>query len=175
MPTAQKQETVAEIKRLFDEADSFFVTDYQGLNVEDITQLRTKLRKNRVKFLVEKNTLIRIAANEAGAPNLDKYLKGPTAIAFAMGDPSAAAKVLNDHYKEKQLPRIKVFVVEDHVHPASDIGRLADLPSREMLLSAVVGSVEAPLTQLVGSIDGFFRQLVGSIDALSEKRKSEAA
>ncbi|MDZ4722292.1 MAG: 50S ribosomal protein L10 [candidate division Zixibacteria bacterium] len=174
MPTAKKVESVAEMKKMFEDSSSYFITDYQGLNVADITTLRKTLRKSRVNFLVAKNTLFLRAASEAGEPNLEKFFKGPTAIAFSSDDASIAAKILNDFAKDKELPRMKVFVVDDHVHSAADIKRLADLPSREVLLAGVLGAVEAPFSQLVGSIDGFFRELIGSIDALAEKQKGQA-
>lgn len=175
MPTTQKIEKVAEMTELFRTSDAYFVTDYLGLNVEDVTNLRKKLRQSGVKFMVAKNTLFRIAAQNAGVPKMDTLLKGPTAIAFVTKDPAVAAKLLDTQQKEKELPRIKGFVVDNTLYQGAEIKRLADLPSREVLLSMVVGAVEAPLTSLVGAIDGFFHPLIGSIEALAEKRKAEAA
>ncbi|RKX24481.1 MAG: 50S ribosomal protein L10 [Candidatus Zixiibacteriota bacterium] len=170
----EKTENVANIKKLFEEAEAYFITDYQGLNVADITVLRKNLRENKVKFLVAKNTLFRLAAKEAGQKELDEYFLGPTAVAFSSDDPSVAAKILYDSYKERELPRFKAFVVEDQIHGPDQIKALAELPPRDVLLSQLVSAVEAPLTELVGSIDGFFRELVGSIDALADKKKSAA-
>lgn len=173
MPKPEKLTAVAEMKELFENSDSFFITDYHGLNVADMTVLRKQLRNNEVTYLVAKNTLLRIAAKEANKQGLDKYFTGPTAVAFAMKDPSVAAKILNTSFKEKERPRVKVFVVADEVHGPEAMQRLADLPSREVLLSMLVGAVESPLTSLVGSIDAFFQELIGSVDALAEKRKGE--
>lgn len=173
MPKPEKVTAVAEMKKMFEEADSFFVTDYQGLNVAHVTTLRADLRKNGVKFLVAKNTLLKLAAAEAGVEGIDEHLTGPTAVAFAGEDPVAAAKVINDSFKERQLPRVKVFVVGKHQYQPEDLTRFADLPSREQLLAQVVAAVEAPLTELVGSLDGFFRKLIGLVDALADKRKGE--
>lgn len=173
MPKPEKIQAVAEMKELFENSSSLFVTDYQGLNVADMTVLRSKLRDSNVKYLIAKNTLMKIAAKEAGVEGIDEHLSGPTAIAFTNDDPAAAAKVLNDSFKDKDLPRMKVFVVDNDVFEASQIGRLADLPTKEVLYSQVVAAVEAPFQELYGSIDGFFRELVGSIDALADKKKSE--
>lgn len=173
MPTPKKIQAVAEMKDLFEGANSLFVTDYQGLNVADMTALRTSLRAQNVRFLIAKNTLMKIAAQEAGVTGIDDHFVGPTAIAFTSDDPAAAAKILNESFKKKKLPRMKVFVVDDEVFEAAQISRLADLPTKEILLSQVVAAVEAPLTSLVGSLDGFFRELVGSIDALADKKNSE--
>ena len=173
MPKPEKIQAVAEMKEIFENSSSLFVTDYQGLNVADMTDLRSKLRENNVKYLIAKNTLLKIAAKEAGVEGIDEHLSGPTAIAFTDDDPAAAAKVLNDSFKDKELPRMKVFVVDEDVFDAAEIGRLADLPSKEILYSQVVAAVEAPFTELVGSLDGFFRELVGSIDALADQKKTE--
>ena len=173
MPNTQKFEAVAQAKKLFEESKSFFVTDYQGLDVAKLTVLRKNLRDSSVKFVVEKNTLFKIAASEAGAPDISEHLNGPTAIAFADEDPVVAAKILHDSFKENELPRMKVFVVDEQVYVADDIKRFADLPSMEVLLSQLAAAIESPLTSLVGSLDGFFRDLVGSLEALAEKKKTE--
>ncbi len=169
-----KVETVTSIKKLFEDANAYFVTDYQGLNVADVTVLRRNLRENNVKFLVAKNSLLKLAAKEAGIEGLDEFFVGPTAVAFATDEPAVAAKILYDSYKEKELPRFKAFIVDNQLHGPEDVKKLADLPPRDVLLSQLVSAVEAPFSQLVGSIDGFFRKLIGTIDALEEKRKSEA-
>lgn len=171
MPKPEKVEAVASIKKLFEESNSFFITDYQGLNVADITVLRRNLRESNIRYLVAKNTLLRLAARDAGKDGLDKYFEGPTAVAFAEDDPTVAAKILHDSYKDKELPRVKVFVVDDHTHQPEDVKRLADLPPKPILLSQLVAVVESPLTQLVGVFDGVFRELIGTIDALTEKNK----
>ena len=173
MPNPQKIEAVAELKKLFDDADSFFVTNYQGLSVADITVLRKNLRENNVKFLVAKNTLLKRAARAAGVEGIDDHLIGPTAIAFAADDPAVVARILHDSYKDKELPRMKVFVVDGQLYEAKEIKRLADLPPKEILYSQVIAAVEGPLSQLIGALDGFFQEVVGSIEALAEKRKSE--
>ena len=173
MPKPEKIEAVAEMKKLFESAGSFFVTDYQGLNVADMTDLRKNLRENNIKYLIAKNTLLKLAVKDAGIDSLDEHLIGPTAVAFTSDDPALAAKILNDSFKAKELPRMKVFMVDDQVFEGAEIKRLADLPPRDILLSQLVAAVESPLTSIVGSLDGFFRDLVGSVDALAEKRKSE--
>ena len=173
MPNPQKIDAVAEMKKLFEGSDSFFVTDYQGLSVTDITVLRKNLRENDVKYLVAKNTLLKLAAHQAGVVGIDDHLTGPTAIAFTSDDPAVAAKILYDSCKDKELPRMKVFIVGGHVYEGKDIKRLADLPPKETLLGQLVATVEAPFSRLIGALDGLFRELAGTIDALAEKKKSE--
>ncbi len=173
MPKPEKIEAVAEMKKLFETAGSFFVTDYQGLNVADMTVLRKNLRENNIKYLIAKNTLLKLAAREAGVSEVDEHLIGPTAVAFSSDDPALAAKILNDSFKAKELPRMKVFVVDNQVFEGAEIKRLADLPPRDILLSQLVAAVESPFSSLVASLDGFFRELVGTIEALADKKKSE--
>jgi len=173
MPKPEKIAAVAEMKKLFESADSLFITDYQGLDVAEMTVLRKNLRENNVKYLIAKNTLLKLAAQDAGLKNLEDFFTGPTAIAFTNDEPAVAAKILHESYKKKELPRMKVFIVDNQMFDAADISRLAELPPRDILLSQIVAAVEAPFSSLVGSLDGFFRELVGSIDALAEKRKNE--
>lgn len=172
----EKNDQVAQLKALFEKSGAYFITDYQGLNVPDLTSLRKNLRNSNVKYMVAKNTLFRLAAKEAGVAGLaglDDFFKGPTAVAFASDDPSVAAKILHTSYREKEMPRFRAFVVEGQIHQPDEIRMLAELPPRTVLLSQVVAAVESPLTSLVGTLDGFFRELVGSIDALADKRKAE--
>ena len=173
MPKPEKVEAVADIRKLFEECGSYFITDYQGLNVADITVLRKNLREKNVRFLVAKNTLLRLAAKDAGQSGLDDYFAGPTAVAFAADDPSVAAKILYDSYKTREFPRVKAFVVEDQLHSADEITRLAALPPREVLLSQLVAAVESPFTSLVAALDAVFHELMGTIDALAQKRTDE--
>lgn len=174
MPKPEKLDAVAGLKELFESSPSFFVTDFQGLNVTDITALRRNLRLKNVKYLVAKNTLFRIAAREAGIPDgVEEHFAGPTAVAFVTEDPVPVAKILHDSYKDKELPRTKVFVVDAHVHGSDDVKRLADLPPTEILLSQIAAAVESPITSVVYGIEALFRELIGSVDALARQRESE--
>lgn len=173
MLRSEKVEKVAQIKELFENSGAYFITDYQGLNVANMTVLRKELRESNVRYLIAKNTLFNLAAKDAGIEGLDEYFVGPTAVAFVNDDPSVAAKILHESYKKTELPRFKVFMVEGQLHQADEVKALAELPPRDVLLSMVVAAVEAPLTELVGTLDGFFRELVGVVDALEEKKKGE--
>ena len=172
MPNAEKIETVAQYKKLFEESSSVFVTDYQGLNVADLTGLRKKLRENNVKFLVGKNTLFRLAAKDT-VEGINQHLSGPTAVVFTEEDPASAAKILHDSFKANELPRMKAFWLDGVPFDGADIKRLADLPTKDQLYSMVAAAVESPLTELVRTLNAFHQNLVGSIDALAEKKESE--
>ncbi len=173
MPNAQKLEEVSRIKELFDGNKAYFVTDYQGLNVAEMTTLRKKLREQNIKFLIAKNTLVRVASEQAGVAGIQEHLNGPTAIAFTKDDAAVAAKILHDSFKERELPRMKVFVVEEEVFSGGDIQKLADLPTKDELLGMIASAVEAPVKNVAMLIDAFFQGLLGVIEALAEKKKSE--
>lgn len=172
MPNAEKLETVAQYKKLFEDSSSVFVADYQGLNVADLTDLRKKLRESNVKFVVGKNTLFRLAA-EGNVEGIEEHLSGPTAVIFTEDDPACAAKILHDSFKAHDLPKMKAFWLDGVLFEAAEIKKLADLPTKDQLYSMVAAAVEAPLTELVRTLNAFHQNLVGTIDALAEKKKGE--
>lgn len=169
MPTEAKKDKVAKIKDYFERAETYFITDYQGLNVSDITDLRSKLRGSDARLVIEKNTLVRVAAKAHGIEGLDEYLIGPTAIAFAFSDPVAPAKTLNDSFKKIELPIIKALSLSGELLEGARIKDLADLPSWEQLVARVIGNVEAPITKLYAVMEAPTQELIGTLDALSEK------
>ncbi len=170
MPKPDKIEAVAKLKQMMNDASSVFVTDYTGLNVAEITRLRKDLRENSVKYLVAKNTLMKIAAADAGLDKLNEFFQGQTGLAFGADDPSVAAKILYDSFKKIEKPVIKAFILEDEFYSGSEITRLAELPSKEVLYSMVVASVESPLTSLVGSLDGIFQELIATLEVLEKSK-----
>ncbi len=175
MPTAAKVEKVAKIKDYLEKADSFFVAEYLGLKVSELTDLRAKLRDSDSRLVVEKNTLIRVAAKEAGVEGLDEYLVGPTAITFAFGDPVAPAKALYESFKKYDLPVVKALSVSGELMEGSRIKELADLPSRDELLAQVIGNIEAPIAELISSMDAVVQEFVRTVDALAEAGGAPAA
>ena len=175
MARPEKVQIVEKMTREFQEAGSVFVTDYAGLKVADVTELRRKLREEGVRLRVVKNTLLRRAANEAGLVDLMPFFKGPTAVAFGPEDAIPAARILNEFATRLELPKIRTFRVENRRHEAADLKVLASLPSREVLLSQVVAAVEGPIAGFVGTLDAIIRELIGTVDALAEKGGAAAA
>ena len=176
MPTQVKIDKVAALKEQFDRATNIFITDYAGLNVEQMTKLRKDLRDNGIKYLIAKNTLMRIAAREAGYEELADMLSGPVAIAFSENEPNVPAKILFDafkEYKEINKPEVKTFFIDKKLFEAAAVEQIAKLPGREQLLSMLVSAVEGPLTNLVGTLDSILRELVGTVDAVA-KQKGDA-
>ncbi|NLZ93992.1 MAG: 50S ribosomal protein L10 [Firmicutes bacterium] len=169
-----KEKVVAEVKEDLGKAKSAIVTDYRGLNVEQITALRRALRAENVKYLVVKNTLVRIAARELGFEALDTFLEGPTAIAFGFEDPVAPAKVLTKYAKEFDKLEIKGGLLEGGLIDQARIKALAALPTREVLLAQVAGAFAAPMTDFAGAAQALLQKFVGTLDAVREKKAAEA-
>ncbi len=167
----EKTESINRIKEYLGNAGSVFVTDYTGLNVEEITRLRKNLRDSSVKYLVAKNTLMCIAAKDTKFAGITDYLQGQTALALGADDPAVAAKILYDSYKAIQKPEIRAFILDDQIFSGEEITRLAELPSKEVLYSMIVAAVESPMVSLVGSIDGMFQELIGTLEALEKSKE----
>ena len=142
-PRPEKVSTVAEIASLFRDADAAILTEYRGLTVAQLADIRRQLRAAGGKLKVFKNTLARIAARETGAGDLASQLVGPTAIAFIKGDVAAAAKVLREASKSNPLLVLKGGVMGDKILSAKDVEVLADLPSRDTLLAMFAGLLVA--------------------------------
>ncbi|WP_027410225.1 50S ribosomal protein L10 [Anoxybacteroides tepidamans] len=140
-----KQQIVAEIADKFRASKSTIIVDYRGLNVAEVTELRKQLREAGIEFKVYKNTLTRRALAEVGLEGLDEVLTGPNAIAFSNEDVVAPAKILNDFAKTHEALEIKAGVIEGNVATVEDVKALANLPSREGLLSMLLSVLQAPI------------------------------
>ncbi|MBD3383047.1 MAG: 50S ribosomal protein L10 [candidate division Zixibacteria bacterium] len=173
---SEKEDVVQELGELFDNSQSIFVTDYLGLTVEQMTDLRKKLRDNEIKYRVAKNTLLRIVAKQKGYEKLVDFFTGPTAIAFGTEDPTVPAKTLYDFKKDiaKDVgkPEVKAFFADGVIYDADKLKELAELPSKEELIAKVVGSIGAPLSNLVGTLDGLLRELCVTIDQIAQQKES---
>ncbi|MFC4098320.1 50S ribosomal protein L10 [Paenibacillus xanthanilyticus] len=140
-----KQQAVDEITSKLRESAATVVADYRGLNVAQVTELRKQLREAGVEFQVLKNSLVRRATANAELTQLDDVLTGPTAVAFSKDDAVAPAKILNDFAKKNDALKLKGGVVEGAIYNADQIKALAELPSREGLLSMLLSVLQAPM------------------------------
>lgn len=150
MPSAkvleQKKQLVAELAEKMKNASSGVLVDYKGINVADDTQLRAEMRKNNVDYKVIKNTLIRFAAKEAGLEGLEDVLEGTTALAISADDVIAPAKVVAEYAKKNEdIYNIKAGFMDGKVVSVEEIMALANLPSKEVLLGRLVGSLQGPI------------------------------
>lgn len=168
----KKEEEVSEIGKYMDESMITILTDYRGLNVGEITELRAQLRGAGVKYKVAKNTLIKRAAHGLGVMNLDEFLEGPTAIAFS-SDPAALAKILVDFAKNHKNLEIKTGLLDKKLVEGDKIKELASLPSRDVLLAQVVGAMQSPMYGFAGSLAGLLRKFVYALDQVREQKAQE--
>jgi large subunit ribosomal protein L10 len=154
-------------------ADILYLTDFTGLSVKDMTELRRRFREAGGRFVVVKNRLALRALAELDLPDISEYLRGPTGIVVAREDPVLPAKTLREFAKENEdRPSVKVGVVDRRVVSASEIQQLADLPSREELLSGIVGSLTAPLSGIVGVLNALLRDVAYMVEEVARKREA---
>jgi len=177
LPKARKEQKAEQVELIAEKlkrAKVAVLTDYRGLTVSQLQELRSKLRGGDVEYRVIKNTLARRAAEAAGVPALQSELKGPVAIAFGYDDLGLPAKLINEFVRATRL-KLEVVggLVEGRVFSPEQVKQLADLPSRESLIAQLLGTLQSPVAQLVGIMQTPVQQLVGVLDAY--KQKLEAA
>ncbi|MFB7631770.1 50S ribosomal protein L10 [Streptomyces sp. NPDC056149] len=172
MANPEKVAAVEEITEKFRSSNGAVVTAYTGLTVAQIKNLRRSLGDN-AQYRVVKNTLTKIAAKEAGISALDEHLSGSTAVAFVTGDPVEAAKGLRDFAKENQNLVIKGGVLDGKALSADEIKKLADLESREVLLSKLAGAFKAKQSQAASVFQALPSKLVRTVDALRAKQAEQ--
>ncbi|MEO9324525.1 50S ribosomal protein L10 [Nocardioides sp. C4-1] len=174
MARAERQAAVEEIVEQFNDADGAVLTEYRGLTVKELQDLRRSLGAN-ANYAVVKNTLAKIAANEVGITGFDDLLTGPTAIAFINGDVVEAAKGLRDFAKANPALVIKGGVLDGNILDAKEVAKLADLESREVLLGKLAGAMLASLSQAVYLLNAPIAQaarLAGALQAKAEEDPS---
>jgi len=165
-----KGKVVSELSELLKSSKATFVADYRGMDVEAVNKLRGELRQLGVDYRVAKNTLLKLAAKGTDAECLNALLQGPTAVAFASEDPVAPAKVLADLAKASKFFELKGGVMGSQALSVDDINALAELPSREVLLAKVLGSINAPVSNFVGVLAAVPRSLVQVLAAIQDQK-----
>ncbi len=173
MPRPDKVSAVAEIADAFRTSNAAVLTEYRGLSVKELTQLRRALGAG-TSFAIVKNTLTKIAAKDAGVDGLGELLTGPTAVAFVEGDPVEAAKGLRDFARTHPALVLKGGVLEGKPLSAQEIRRLADLESREVLLARLAGAMQGSLSKAIATIAAPLSQFARVAAALQDQRASAA-
>ena len=175
MPTEAKRETIDDLRAELDASRAMIVSEYRGLTVKEISDIRRTLRKQNVTYRVVKNRLMRIAAQDnAAAEALSPLLVGPTAIAFGT-DEAATAKAVLDATRPFKIVKITGGVLGSRAIDADSVGRLAALPSREVLLAEALGAIVAPMSTVAGLFDAPLRDVAGLVQALIDSRGDAAA
>ena len=175
--TSAKQAVVAQLKEQLESAKGVVLTSYKGLTVAQDTELRRELREAGVSYHVVKNTMLRIAAKEAGLEGIEEHLEGTTAFAFSTEDAVAPAKVICSFIKKNKLEdaevlTVKVGMVEGKVIGVDEVKALAALPSREELIAKLLGSMNAPISNTVNVLQGVIRNAVYVLDAIRSQKES---
>ncbi|HHU61140.1 MAG: 50S ribosomal protein L10 [Bacillota bacterium] len=174
MARAGKEAMVKEIEERLSKATTAVLADYRGLDAGAITALRKELREAGIEFKVLKNTLAILAAENMEMQDLIPYLSGPTAFAFGYDDPVAPAKIINEFAKKNKALEIKGGILEGNVVDLQEVKNLADLPSREVLLSMVVRGMQAPMAGMVNVLQGNVRNLVYALEAVRKQKEASA-
>ncbi|HEY2814380.1 MAG TPA: 50S ribosomal protein L10 [Acidimicrobiales bacterium] len=168
-PRPEKVAVVDEVKQRFEAADAALLTEYRGLDVASISQLRRALHEAGGDYKIYKNTLVRFAARDLGL-EIDELLTGPTAIAFVQGDAAAVAKALRDSARTNPALIVKGGLLGTKALSADEVRALAELPSREVLLSQLAGAIAAPMQQFAGLLQALPRNFAYGLKALIDER-----
>jgi large subunit ribosomal protein L10 len=170
-PAKAKIEAVAELKELVGKSTAAILADYRGLSVAELTELRKKLRAADTEFRVVKNTLFKLAAEgKLPVAEMEAFLKGPTAIGFAQGDPVGAAKVMVDFAKDHKTVSLKAGVLGTELFSVAQVEALAKTPPRDVLLAQLMGSLNAPISGLVGTLSGIISKFVFTLQAIADQK-----
>jgi large subunit ribosomal protein L10 len=165
-----KEAVIAEVAEQLSAADTVFVSDYRGLTVAQLSELRTALRASGARFTIVKNTLGGIAADRAGRVELKGLLTGPTAVTFCGEDPVAAAKALADYARTHPELELRGGLLERSLIGADGVRVLASLPSRDVLIAQVVGTMASPISGLVNVLQGTISGFVRALGQVAEQR-----
>jgi large subunit ribosomal protein L10 len=171
----EKEQIVSDLHKKIEQFKAIVLTNYRGLNVEQINLLRQRLRDEKISYQVVKNTLMKLASKGTDLEKLNDYFEGPTAIAISYGNPIVLSKILYDFIKTQPSLEIKVGLIEGKVMPLEELKALASMPSREVLFAQILGGIQTPGGQLGGALVNAIQQVFGVIQArVDQLAKSEA-
>ena len=172
MELEKKKQFVKDLKERLEKSKVVILTDYKGLDVASVTDLRSKLREAQVEYQVIKNTMLRLACDGTGIEPIKEHFIGPSAIAMSYEDPVAPAKVLTEFAKDHDKLEIKIGVMDGRVLDLSAIKALSDLPSRDQLLATVLSAMNAVPTALVTALSDVPRRMVNVLNAIKDQKEA---
>ena len=176
MKKDEKDVVVADLQNRLDGASAFYLTDFTGLSVKQITEFRSRLRKQGVEYVVVKNTLAKRALEALELTDVAQFFAGPTGLVIGRNDAVAAAKVLSDFAREHaDRPAVKVGVVDRKPFAPAEVKRLADMPPREVLLAQIAGGLQAPMARLAGGMNQLMAGFARAVDQLRQQKEGAAA
>ncbi len=173
MPNAKNIKKVDELTEKLERAKGVYLTDYIGLNVQDITDLRREFYENDVEYLVTKNTLLKIAANNSNLNDLDSVLNGSTAVAFSYEDPTSPARVIKKFTKDNELPKVKGIVIDGELIDGSEFDRIANLPTKEESIAKFAALLQSPLLKLIWALKSPMSDMTNMLNNLKEKESNK--
>lgn len=172
MPRPEKVQAVTDIREGIESARAVFLTEYRGLSVQAVQDLRAALRKSGAEYKVVKMTLAKLAAGDAGIDGLDEYLSGPTALAFANTDPVSTAKALKDFSKDHEVFILKAGYLSGNILSPEEVSNLAEIEPRDVLLGRIAGGAKAPFFKAAGMFAAFNRNAASMFSQLLDKKES---
>ena len=172
MDRSQKESAIVELQERIDRAPALYLTDFTGLDVQAMTELRSSLKKSGAEYFVVKNRLARrVFAESSDLPDISESLKGPTGFVFGYEDAAGAAKAVSDFASQHdKKPVFKLGVMENQILQPEQVERIAKLPPREQLLAELAGALEAPMAALASVLEAKLQETAGLLDALKEER-----
>lgn len=175
MKRDDKNVVVADLQEKLADATAFYLTDFTGLSVKQITQFRARLRKEGVEYVVVKNTLAKRAIEGMELPDVASFFTGPTGVVIGRQDAVAAAKVLTDFAREfGDRPTVKVGIVDRRSFGPDQVKQLAEMPPREVLLAQLAGGLQAPMARLAGGMSQLMAGFVRAVDQLRQQKEGAA-
>lgn len=165
-----KKVIITELIEKFRQSSGYYFVDFKGMNVQDAIRIRREMKKTGIGYKVAKNTLIKKALAELNISIIpDKVFKGETAIAFGSNDPIEPAKVIKEQFDKYEKPVFKAAVLEGLYYDHSKLNTIASLPTKQDMLSSIVGSLHAPITGIVGSINAVLRDVAYLVEEVAKK------
>ena len=168
-PRAEKVSVVEDVRERFEDAEAVLITEYRGLSVSELAELRAALRDAGTTYKIYKNTLVRLAIEDNAPEGMNQMLVGPTALAFVEKDPSAAAKALKTFASNNDALIIKGAILSGGLLDEAQVRELAELPSRDELLASIAGGLAAPLQSIASMMNNLLSEVSGLLQALSDK------
>jgi large subunit ribosomal protein L10 len=172
MNREEKNVVIDALQQKLDGASAFYLTDFTGMSVKQVTEFRSRLRKQGVEYVVVKNTLAQRAVSAIELPDIAGFFTGPTGLVIGQADAVTAAKVLTEFAREfDNKPAVKLGVVERKQVGPEQVKRLAELPPKEVLLAQLAGGLQAPMARLAGDMQSLLAGLARAVDALRQQRE----
>jgi len=165
----EKEQVISDLGERVKGFRAAVLTNYRGLNVEQLNHLRQRLREEKISYHVVKNTLMKLASKGTDLEKLDNYFEGPTAIAISYGDPVLLAKILSEFVRTQPSLEIKVGLIQGKVASPEEVKALATMPSREVLFGQILGGIQGPAIQLGAVIYSAIQQVLGTIQARADQ------